>query len=458
MKKKMLRFLFVLFGLLFLFIPITVTFLFGQVEFNQIIFHISLMDGMKEFFQLFYLPLILFCLLFCGLFILILKLNLKLGILMTFCVIMFGFFCYQIGFFSYSWYYIFKNDSLFLKKNYVAPYSQTYVFPEHKKNVVLIVMESMEKTFAILPQENLIPNLNMLQMENQSFAGFSQAKGSLFTTAGLVSMMSAVPLWSDIKENGIDKLETLSPSFVNILQKNGYNTVFLSSCNIDFGGVDRYTKAHGYTRSLGGSDFLKLGKTEPVYAPLEKMNTFGYNDADLYRIGQFELDKLSAENKPFFLTLMTINTHIPDGFLSSSCVQKNQTMENSIRCADEMVYNFITWLKHQKYYKDTVVIIVGDHLQRERYMTKKLNKHHREIITIFMNSAIPDSKRAFRPYTHFDLAPTILESMGIQFKSRRFGLGTSLYSPVETLLEKINLLELNEELSRTLKLYNYSIK
>jgi phosphoglycerol transferase len=53
----------------------------------------------------------------------------------------------------------------------------------------------------------------------------------------------------------------------------------------------------------------------------------------------------------------------------------------------------------------------------------------------------PDRKD--RAFSSFDMAPTILESMGFHLKDSKMGIGTSLYSTKPTLIEKIGIDSLN---------------
>lgn len=53
-----------------------------------------------------------------------------------------------------------------------------------------------------------------------------------------------------------------------------------------------------------------------------------------------------------------------------------------------------------------------------------------------------------RAMTHFDWAPTILESVGARLPEGRLGLGVSLYAKEQTLVERMGIERLNRELTR----------
>ena len=50
--------------------------------------------------------------------------------------------------------------------------------------------------------------------------------------------------------------------------------------------------------------------------------------------------------------------------------------------------------------------------------------------------------------------PTLLDALGVQWGSRRLGLGVSLLSAEENLLEKIGLEKINHELMRYSTIYD----
>ena len=72
---------------------------------------------------------------------------------------------------------IWKNQdtiSMFLQENYMDPALVPVTFPEQKRNLVYIFMESVESTYASIDvggafAENDIPEMTQLAMENVNF-------------------------------------------------------------------------------------------------------------------------------------------------------------------------------------------------------------------------------------------------------------------------------------------------
>lgn len=91
-----------------------------------------------------------------------------------------------------------NSDSDFIETNYADPAETEIVFPEKKRNLIYIYLESMETTYSDKEDggafdKNIIPELTELAQENECFSGNSQAldggivyPNSGFTMAGIL--------------------------------------------------------------------------------------------------------------------------------------------------------------------------------------------------------------------------------------------------------------------------------
>ena len=150
------------------------------------------------------------------------------------------------------------SHSHLYENEYVAPDSVEITFPEEKRNLVYIMLESMETTY--LSKElggasdvNLIPELTELAQEgincshNDSVGGFHATNGASWTIGAIVAQTAGIPLkvpagiedW----QNGYGMDGIFLPgvrSITNILDEAGYYTSFLCGSNADFGGRKPY--------------------------------------------------------------------------------------------------------------------------------------------------------------------------------------------------------------------------
>ena len=82
------------------------------------------------------------------------------------------------------------------EQHYIAPETLKLTFPEHKKNLVLIYLESFEQNFTKEEyyQKNLLPNLQKLQQEGQSVKNFSNLPGATFSIGAIVASHCGIPM------------------------------------------------------------------------------------------------------------------------------------------------------------------------------------------------------------------------------------------------------------------------
>lgn len=385
--------------------------------------------------------------------------------------------CVVLLFFSLS-YFINKLDlfeyaknslskSTFIEENYIEPNNASIKFPEKKRNLIYIMLESMETSYASkseggILENNLIPNLTKIANENISFSntrslgGAYTNVGTTWTVGAMVSHFSGIPLKVGFDGNTYGNYTTFLPGITNlgdILEKEGYNQLFILGSDIRFGGRYNLMKQHGNYDIFDWTYAVENG-----YYKNEDYIWWGYTDSSLYKFAKEELTKLASKNEPFNLTMLTVDTHFEDGYVSETCtdLKYNNQYSNAISCADNMVYEFINWIKHQEFYENTTIVIVGDHLTMDVdfFENYKERENDRRVYNAYINSAVTAKNIKNREFSTMDLFPTTLASLGVIIEGDRLGLGTNLFSESETLIEKYGYEYVNNELSKKSKYYN----
>ena len=117
------------------------------------------------------------------------------------------------------------------------------------------------------------------------------------------------------------------------------------------------------------------------------------------------------------------------------------------------------WLKTQEFYKDTTIVISGDHCTMDNnYIRESYDGSvPRRVYSCILNSAVAPVREKQRRYYSMDLYPTTLAAMGVQIKGERIGLGTNLFSDKETILEKYGDEKVQEELAKGSSFYRRKI-
>jgi len=379
---------------------------------------------------------------------LILKNNFHLLITSCLC---FLFVFYQIGIFSYFFH---KNvHSKIYEKEYAYPQNIDFTFLNSKRNLIVIYLESIEENYATSPylRSNLIPNIFGLMKTSLSFEGFYQLKRQDYTAAAMVQSMCAVPYKKSVLKGHISHENFLANlvCYPQILEQNDYQTVFIKGADIKFAKADLFMRTHGFKKVMG-KDQLK--KEYPSFPLTNNRGAFsGYRDGTLYEMIKLELLNLSKSEKPFALSFITLDTHTPDYFLSPECNPASSHKEAVVHCADTMLSNFLNWLKVQDFYQNTTVVVLADHTETGNNSLYPKEKN-RKIINFILNPSPIFTKKPHTAFTTLDIAPTILNALGIHFKDGKFGLGRSLFQVEPTLLEKMGL-KLETELLKSSEVY-----
>ncbi len=350
---------------------------------------------------------------------------------------------------------------------YVSPEKVKITFPEKKKNLIYIFCESMEMTYSSKEyggdlKENLIPELTEIALENQSFSGRHTLGGahalanSTWTSGGMVAQTSGVTLNFPLTEPPYTSSRKFLPGAVSlgeILRENGYNQTLIIGSNAEFGGREYYFKQHGNYDIFDLESAKRLGKIPKNY-----YNGWGYEDEKLFQYAKEIISESAANEDPFNVTLLTVDTHFPNGIVCRNCGDKyDGQYKNVIACSSKQIADFVGWIQKQSFADDTTVIISGDHFTMSNTATEWMDKNYdRRTFVSVINGPEPktDEKRV---YTTLDMFPTTLASLGCTIEGDRLGLGTNLYSDTPTLAEQLGLSELNRELSLKSPYYEKNI-
>ena len=342
------------------------------------------------------------------------------------------------------------DQSMFIQDNYVSTADVKLTFPEQKRNLIYIYLESMEVTFADRDSggafpENVIPELTALARENEDFSGSSDALnggivyvGTSFTTGGMFAQTTGLPLKISIGKNNMDTQESFFPGIKglgDILQEEGYKQVLMIGSNATFGGRRLYYREHG---DFEIDDYLYA--KEQGWIPEDYRVFWGYEDEKLFAFAKRRLTEMAAEDAPFHLTLLTVDTHFEDGYVCRLCKDEfgGNQYANVIACSDRQVAAFVDWIRKQDFFENTTVILAGDHTTMDKDFCAEIDSsYRRKAYVAYINAAAqPADPAKTRTYATLDAFPTTLAALGVQIEGDRLGLGTNLFSEKETLSEK----------------------
>ena len=356
---------------------------------------------------------------------------------------------------------------------YVDPAAVELSFPEKKRNLIYIFVESMETAYADTSSggnftQNLIPELTKLQQENVGFTNdTSNINGALctigagWTFAALVAQTAGVLVFIPSSEaaeymGNFDECLPGSYSIGQILESQGYNQELLIGSDAAFGGRDKYFHQHGNYQIKDYYYSQKEGWIADDYYQF-----WGYEDCKLYEFAKKEITTLANQDEPFNFSMLTVDTHFFDGYLCEQCPNNfDNQYANVISCADKQLYNFIQWIKEQPFYENTTIVISGDHpTMDDAYMQDKCLSpdYERKVYTCVIHPVNNYNLDMTRSFTTLDLYPTTLSAMGVEISGNRLGFGTNLFSETPTLCETLGYNVINENFLKNSPSYRKTI-
>lgn len=375
----------------------------------------------------------------------------------------------------------YTQDSPFIEENYYNPRNIKLDFPNEKRNLIHIYLESIENSFFDKANgghmdKNLMPNLLELSKEGYSFShlgkdegrgGPLEAYGATWSVASMVNQFFGIPMKVPTRRNSYGKSGEFFPGAVgigDILHQMGYEQTMMIGADADFGGLTYMFEDHGNFKIMDHKYAL-----ENHMLPSDKYNVnWGYEDEKLYKFAKDEITRLYSTGKPFHFLMENADTHFPgfhfEGDTPVFGSAKSKNYGKTIEFSEKHVVEFIRWIMAQPFYDNTTIIIIGDHLSMDKkfFWDNDFEGFTRTTYNLILNPIntvnLKDDKLFYnRKWGTFDMMPTILASIGVKIDGDRLGIGTNLFSGLPTVFEQNGTKEVNHLLIRKSEYYNKNL-
>lgn len=336
-----------------------------------------------------------------------------------------------------------SESTTLYEDEYIDPSQVAYTFPEKKRNLIYIFLESVEvsdysKEEGGLLDYNCIPELYQIAEENITFnnnKGYYVAPGASWTVAAMVAQGSGIPLNIPIGENDFVTSNKYLPgcySIGEVLKQGGYNNELLIGSQAVFSGRKYYYEMHGDYDIHDYDYFIESGRFNS-----DERDWWGMVDRYLFEFAKEDALELASKDEPFNLTILTVDTHHVDGYVCDDCREDYpEQMANVYACSSRKVDDYINWCKQQDFYENTTIVLIGDHKSMSTGFYEDIDDDERTVYYTFINPAPECIPTKNREISTFDFYPTTVASLGIKFDGNRLGLGTNLFSDEKTLCEK----------------------
>ena len=358
-----------------------------------------------------------------------------------------------------------SSESDFIQSQYVKPDRSILHFPAQKRNLIYIFLESMESTFAdpsagdmittcYIPELAALADQNLNFSHNDGLGGALSYTGTTWTAAAMVAQTAGIPVNVTLEADTYGAGDSFMPGVISvgeILEDQGYDQVLLLGSNADFHGREMYFTEHGNYEILD-TDALKKAKRLPEDYEV----WWGFEDEILFSYAREELSRLAESKTPFNFTMLTADTHFPDGYPCRLCEETYEIpYANVLACSSRQVADFISWIQEQPFYENTTIIISGDHLTMDGGFMEDIDPDYtRSVYNCVINAAADPVREKNRQFGTFDMFPTTLAALGVKIDGDRLALGTNLFSDRDTLTEKFGYEFLSEELQKQSDFYD----
>ncbi len=269
------------------------------------------------------------------------------------------------------------------------------------KNVIILIQESFSLEYMGLKagEVSYTPFLNNLSQKGtfytQAFAnGRRSIDGLPSIISGLPGFMTEPFITSQYQGNQIISLPAE-------LSKAGYDTAFFH------GGYDGTMYFNIMTNKAGFKSYFG----ESSYPHKQDLDGhWGIYDEPFY---QFIVDKVSALEKPFFVTAFSLSSHnpykVPEKY-KSRFPKGTLEIHESIGYADYALERFFESASKKDWFKDTLFIITGDHTSKSYYPEYQNHTGRFRVPIIYYqhNQQLP-LITSDRTTQHIDIMPTIMD-------------------------------------------------
>ncbi|WP_193316047.1 sulfatase-like hydrolase/transferase [Flavicella marina] len=225
-------------------------------------------------------------------------------------------------------------------------------FSAHKKNVIILSLESFEKGYLSDKMKHLTPNLRRLKTNNDwTYFEVNENEGSKWTSGSLYTTLTGYPAFFGSEHNSIFQTfhQASIPSIYTVFSRLGYKNIYLSK-DAKFSGTENMLYALGVDEII---DFTSLGDSSM--------------DKDLFEIAKNIVVDQKNKNENFTLFLSTLSTHNPDGIYDDRMEKyinpQKSDLEFMVASVDYMVADFLAFLEKNNFLDSTQIYIIPDHLK-----------------------------------------------------------------------------------------------
>jgi phosphoglycerol transferase MdoB-like AlkP superfamily enzyme len=284
---------------------------------------------------------------------------------------------------------------------------------EQRLNVFVVCMESLSADFLSRfgQKKNLTPFMDQWFKKGLLFTRFyATGTRTIRALEAITLSIPPTPGRSLVKRPDNKNLYNVGKVF----KERGYDIAFI------YGGRGYFDNMNAF---YAGNGFRVVDLYDFEDGEINFQNAWGVSDGDLYRKAVKEANRAFAEGKPFFYTLMTTSNHRPYTYPEGKIdIPSGRGGRNgAVKYSDYALGEFLSLARKQKWFDDTVFILVADHCASSNgEVGLPLNKYHVPLF-IYAPKHVP-AKEVVKISSQIDIGPTLLSILGFSYRSHFWGM------------------------------------
>ena len=285
----------------------------------------------------------------------------------------------------------------------------TPLLNNRRPEIYLIILESFSShLMPSLGGEAITINLDSLAREGVLFTNFYA--NSFRTDRALPAILSGFPSQPSTSiMKFVEKAENL-PSIAESLKNTGYEPHYYYGGDINFTNMAAYLVNSGFESIVCDKDFSLS----------QRASKWGAPDHLVFERALADAVSNKAGHAPRFNVIQTSSSHEPFEVPYSNPRFADEPRKNAFAYTDSCLMAFVNGLKSLSSYRNTLLVIVPDHLGAwPKDLPAATSRHH--VPLIFAGGALNRTGLTIgTPASQNDIAATLLSALGVDHTEFRF--------------------------------------